>query len=339
MPYTVNSSHCSCKHELTFHLATVFIIRGTERRIDPLIDAALLDHSPLASEFESIQFESDWSFLRSLTPKRKHTNTNSQSNSSSLSYAYDYSSPASTIKSSSLAPLRPSSPSSPSPSVFNSLKQTVTRSGHPSLSSVFPPSTPLPGPQSTTITPSAITSILTSVYSLLIVYDINPAIIIQAHTQVMYWVSCETFNRILTRKKYLCRSRAVQIGLNISVLEEWVGSVGLPSGVCAHFQSVRELLTWLQVGESFQIRESAHSCLLRLQCHSSIGQFMALVDTIQTMRSLNPLQMRRVVRDYRYEVTEGRMTEECVQYLAQLQKDWERRRVKLGVEALRKEVC
>lgn len=32
------------------------------------------------------------------------------------------------------------------------------------------------------------------------------------------------------------------------------------------------------------------------------------------------------------------MTEECVQYLAQLQKDWERHRVKMGVEALRKEV-
>lgn len=32
------------------------------------------------------------------------------------------------------------------------------------------------------------------------------------------------------------------------------------------------------------------------------------------------------------------MTEECNQYLAQLQKDWERHRVKLGVEALRKEV-
>jgi hypothetical protein len=32
------------------------------------------------------------------------------------------------------------------------------------------------------------------------------------------------------------------------------------------------------------------------------------------------------------------MTEECSQYLAQLQKDWERQRVKLGVEALRKSV-
>jgi len=48
--------------------------------------------------------------------------------------------------------------------------------------------------------------------------------------------------------------------------------------------------------------------------------------------------MRRAVRDYRYEVNEGRMTDECVQYLTQLQKDWERHRVKMGVEALRKEV-
>ena len=31
--------------------------------------------------------------------------------------------------------------------------------------------------------------------------------------------------------------------------------------------------------------------------------------------------MRRAVRDYKYEVNEGRMTEECNQYLAQLQKE------------------
>lgn len=48
--------------------------------------------------------------------------------------------------------------------------------------------------------------------------------------------------------------------------------------------------------------------------------------------------MRRAVRDYKYEVNESRMTEECIQYLTQLQKDWERHRVKMGVEALRKEV-
>lgn len=54
--------------------------------------------------------------------------------------------------------------------------------------------------------------------------------------------------------------------------------------------------------------------------------------------SLMIYQMRRAVRDYKYEINEGRMTDECIQYLAQLQKDWERHRVKVGVEALRKEV-
>lgn len=48
--------------------------------------------------------------------------------------------------------------------------------------------------------------------------------------------------------------------------------------------------------------------------------------------------MRRALKDYRYEVQESKMTDECSQYLTQLQKDWERHRVKMGVEALRKEV-
>ncbi|THH19588.1 hypothetical protein EW146_g1612 [Bondarzewia mesenterica] len=42
------------------------------------------------------------------------------------------------------------------------------------------------------------------------------------------------------------------------------------------------------------------------------------------------LLMHRAVRDCKYEVNEGRMTEECSQYLAQLEKDWERHRVKTG---------
>lgn len=48
--------------------------------------------------------------------------------------------------------------------------------------------------------------------------------------------------------------------------------------------------------------------------------------------------MRRAVKDYKYEVGENRMPDECIQYLGQLQKDWERHRVHLGVEVMRKEV-
>lgn len=35
--------------------------------------------------------------------------------------------------------------------------------------------------------------------------------------------------------------------MNLSVVEEWISEVGLPRGVEAHFNAVRELLHWLQV--------------------------------------------------------------------------------------------
>jgi hypothetical protein len=72
----------------------------------------------------------------------------------------------------------------------------------------------------------------------------------------------EIFNRVLTRKKYLCRyefrhhaqirsdrsrSRANRVGLNMSVLEEWIDDMGLPRGIVSHFSPVRDLLMWLQV--------------------------------------------------------------------------------------------
>lgn len=290
----------------------VFVIRYVERKTDQLLNAAILDHSPLPSEFDGIQFESEWSFLRSLTPKRKPVSgpavpqlvKNGIPNSPSL-------------------PSRPTSPvpSSPPPShrSFASLKQSFSRSrggssGTP-IQSMFQDIQPSPSRPN----PSDLTSVFDALQTFLILSGTNPALITQMWSQVFYWIACEVFNRVLTRKVYLCRSRAVQIGMNLSALEEWVETANLPRSVLSHLTPVRDLLNWLQ-------------------CLSSITEFSNLVATIQTLKHLNPLQMRRAVKEYKYEVNEGHMTEECSQYLAQLQKDWERHRVKLGVEALRKEM-
>ncbi|KAK7064296.1 DIL domain-containing protein [Favolaschia claudopus] len=280
----------------------VFIIRFAERRIDQLLDGALLDYSPPTSELDSIQFESEWSFLRSFQGKKK------------------------SISSTTLRIPPPPSPGHPPASPAGSISTSTSR-GFSSLRDTF--SRARAGSSTTPIqaifsdgvsqnSPTSITSFLTALHAMLTLSDVNPALTTQLWSQVMYWTSCEMFNRILTRKKYLCRSRAIQISLNLGALEEWVGQMGLPPGVQSHFNPVRDLLNWLQ-------------------CLSSITDFANLVATIQTMPNMNPLQMRRAVREYKYEVNEGRMTEECVQYLTQLQKDWERHRVKLGVEALRKE--
>ncbi|KIM75400.1 hypothetical protein PILCRDRAFT_827312 [Piloderma croceum F 1598] len=282
----------------------VFIIRFAERHIDQVLDAALLDYSALSSEFESVQFESDWSFLRPFSSKKKSGGNAALANSTPLRDG---------TPSSPTHQVRPPSPASKGFS--SSLRQTFSRARTPSsttaLQAMFS-DTPSPSPRD-------VTSFITALHTLLTLADINPVLITQLWSQVMFWTSCEIFNRILTRKKYLCRSKAVQINMNLSALEEWVGQMGLPRGVQSHLAPVRDLLNWLQ-------------------CLSSIADFLNLVATIQTFKNINPLQMRRAVRDYKYEVNEGRMTEECVQYLTQLQKDWERHRIRLGVEAMRKEI-
>ncbi|KAJ7596949.1 DIL domain-containing protein [Mycena floridula] len=279
----------------------VFVIRYAERRTDQLLDAAILEYSSLGETFEPVQFESEWSFLRPFTGKKKIT-------------------PSNTLRGPSASPPNPTSngslSTSPTHKGFSSLRQTFSRarasSTHSPLQSLF---TDPAAPSAST----NLLSFLTALHTLLTLSDINPAFITQLWSQVMYWTSCEIFNRVLTRKKYLCRSKAVQISANLGTLEEWISEMGIHRGVKVHFGPVRHLLNWLQ-------------------CLSSITEFPTLVATIQKMKLMNPLQMRRAVRDYKYEVNEGRMTDECVQYLTQLQKDWERHRVKLGVEALRKEM-
>lgn len=167
-----------------------------------------------------------------------------------------------------------------------------------------------------TLSPRQITDILSSVLLVLQLYEVNPAVTIQAFSQVFFWIACELFNRILTRKKYLCRSKAVQIRMNITVLEDWVRANGLPNQTAMKYlEPTTQLLRWLQT-------------------LSQVREFDTLIGTMQNLKSINPLQMRRAVRDYRYEVNEGRMTHECAQYLSQLQKDWEKRRVQLGTEAV-----
>lgn len=54
----------------------------------------------------------------------------------------------------------------------------------------------------------------------------------------------------MTRKKYLCRSRGIQIQLNLLAVEDWITEAGLPPGVQAHFTPVKELLNWLQVRDN-----------------------------------------------------------------------------------------
>ena len=61
-------------------------------------------------------------------------------------------------------------------------------------------------------------------------------------------VSCLHFCACAVMLTRFRSSRALQIAMNLSVIEEWISDAGLPKGVESHFGKCRELLLWLQVG-------------------------------------------------------------------------------------------
>jgi len=135
----------------------------------------------MPSEFEAVQFESEWSFLRPFTTKRKAAPPPSPNKPGGMP-----SSPTSPSR--LLSPTQSQSTMSSSNSrAFSSLRQTITRgrgqSSAPPLSSIFQDAPPPPSPLD-------LTSFLASLHMLLILSDINPAIITQLWSQVMYWTSC-----------------------------------------------------------------------------------------------------------------------------------------------------
>ena len=166
-------------HDLdSFELIAVFVIRYVERRIDQLLDPAILDHSPLPSEFDGIQFESEWSFLRSLTPKKKPTSNPVVAKNGIIS------SPSLPTRSSSPIPSSPPS----SHRGFASLKQSLSkgRGANTPLQSIF---NDLPS-QETKPNPASIIFVFDALQSFLILSGTNPALITQIWSQVFYWIAC-----------------------------------------------------------------------------------------------------------------------------------------------------
>ncbi|SNX81673.1 uncharacterized protein MEPE_00378 [Melanopsichium pennsylvanicum] len=315
----------------------VFIIRDAERRIDKVLDPAMLDHEAIPG-FEEVRFEGEWKFIKTLAGSVKGRNQQG-SLSQGMTSSPGSRRPISQIfgsgrRDDALASIHSSAntseanPLSSSPSLGNG------RPSHPFGSASIGPSTsrnpngdssprkPINEPFRsirevsyqasatqllTAPSPRTISSLLTSTLQVLQFYEINPAIIIQALSQIFFWVGCELFNRVITRKRYLCRSRAIQIRMNVSALEDWARSNALPLTIVhAHLSPLSQLISWLQ-------------------CQSSLQEFDGLIATMQGLKALTPVQMRRVVKDYRYEVGEVRMSEECLQYLDQLIIDWKRR--------------
>jgi hypothetical protein len=152
------------------------------------------------------------------------------------------------------------------------------------------------------ISPQSITSLLSSTLFVLQSYDVHPIIIIQTLAQFFHYISCELFNRIMTNKKLLCRSKAMQVRMNLSHLEDWISVNKLPVNLLSYLNPTTQLLQLLQ-------------CLTHLQ------DLMDFINTSKKFDALNASQIKRCVISYRYEVSEPHIPEEIEKYAMQCAED------------------
>ncbi len=308
----------------------VHIIRLVELQMDKLIDSSLLDYENI-DDFADVRYDDEWAILRSLKSRPKKA---------SSTFVADVFRQAHTSPSTS--PLRGTVPRGSDPPTPSRLGRPASTAELGSSGAAHSVLSRLTSGEPDDSSPRRMTDLLSAALLVLQLYDVNPAITVQIFSQIFLWMASEMFNRIIAQgKKYLCRIKAMQIKLNISVLEDWLRANALPPHIFSrHFERVLQLLQVGMVARQQLVLHGAHVCTPRqwLQCSSQLRDFDMLIATMQNLQSLNPLQMRRAVKDYRFEVNESRMSEECAQYLNQLIRDYERRRLRLGFEALDREV-
>ncbi|KAF9137187.1 hypothetical protein BGX30_010479 [Mortierella sp. GBA39] len=160
-------------------------------------------------------------------------------------------------------------------------------------------------PRQRSISPRTVTTILSSLLYLMQTYDVHTDIVHYIVIQIMYYIACEVFNRIMDNRTFLTRSKALQTRLNLSILEDWLRNNQLPSRLAEPLMPLIQLLQLLQV----------------LSLQSDLTMW---IETRKKLELLNPAQVKHVVSSYRYEVKECRLSTEVTKYVLQVVADTEK---------------
>ncbi|KAI0418734.1 hypothetical protein F5X98DRAFT_362960 [Xylaria grammica] len=236
----------------------ILIVRDAERRMDKVLDSALLDHETIPG-LEDVTFQHEWKIF-----KRK--------------------------KEVKIEPLekrfRPPSP-----------KQRAK-----------------PAPRN-------VTSLLSSTLFVLDLYDIHSVITSQIISQLLYWLGAELFNRVMNNRKYLARTKAMQIRMNVSVLEDWARANNRKP---EHYENGETHASGETTMEIARRHLAPIIQLLQwLQCFSSLDpdDLEALVGTLQQLKRLSPQQLIYAAKNYRLEVGEKGLPKSALKYLDAIQKE------------------
>lgn len=237
----------------------ILIIRDAERRINKVLDAAMLDHETIPG-LEDIEFQGEWRVFKSKTKVKEEP-----------------------------------------------------------LEKRFRPPSPKRRAQTS---PRNITSLLSSTLFVLDLYDVHSVIIAQLLGQLLYWIGAELFNRIITTRKYLSRTKAMQVRMNVSVIEDWARTNNRQP---EHYENGSTISTGENTVDAARRHLAPLIQLLQwLQCFSSLGEdHESLVGTLMQLQRLTPGQLIHVVKNYRSEVGEKSLPKAHMKFLAQLQKGTE----------------
>ncbi|CAO3631728.1 unnamed protein product [Cunninghamella echinulata] len=283
----------------------VLLIVDSEKRMDKILEPSILDYG--SNDSETIEFADDWQrFFRRRHSSRRQSSLMSIQSSSSSAHSSSNNNNNYTDNIPSLAQVAQEyqqSDTTSSPFHHYRLSTDTTYSSFQQQQQPVPSSpSSLFSVSSCTLSPHSITSLLSSILYVLQSYEVHPDIIKQAFSQFFHFMSSHLFNQILDNKKYMCRSKAMDIRMNMCTIENWVrDQQDLFHPLISYFMPLIQLLQLLQ-------------------CISHIDDLDAFKNTLTMFELLNPLQIKRCVLYYRYEVDERRLPDDIEKYVTQLAK-------------------
>ncbi|CAO3633117.1 unnamed protein product [Cunninghamella blakesleeana] len=283
----------------------VLLIIDSEKRMDKILESSILDYG--SNDSDAIEFADDWQrFFRRRNSSRRQSSlmmtlqSSSSSNISCNNNNNNYNNNNNNIEPSLAQVAQEYQQSDNTVSPFHQYRLSTDTNysyqpSSPSAKSTF-------STTACTLSPHSITSLLSSILYVLQSYEVHPDIIKQAFSQFFHFMSSHLFNQILENKKYICRSKAMDIRMNMCTIENWVrDQQDMFHPLISYFQPLIQLLQLLQ-------------------CISHIDELETFKNTLTMFELLNPLQMKRCILNYRYEVDEKRLPDDIEKYIIQLAK-------------------
>ena len=201
------------------------------------------------------------------------------------------------------------------------------------LNTLYPPS------QNELMKPSPIKylQVLGALDYVLKIHNVDNLLRLETYSQVFYYINCTIFNRIISQSKYCTRSKAIQIRLNISAIEDWLRSHNMKVYKPETIGGLSKLIKAGDVKLHYVLNEDSdpqyhknphylqfyyHSLyhvgkyqlqpvielLQWLQCMSSLNDEESLINTINQFDCLNYYQLVKVANKlYKYEVNEEKL--------------------------------